>query len=184
MRIGDCLSMKVTLLTLLDAITEKGQMSLGLSILFAVIFYIFDIILFFSAYSIRMYSLMEYGYPKRSEKYRRRKKRSYPFVERILMYKVAKNAERKCKLVTLELSLQFFNLFSFVISTVGFVATIVTRFAGWAGLLVLCTQLFSFFVQVIIDWLPSRIFCREIQKQSAFSKVYEKIYRSYLKHKK
>ena len=90
---------------------------------------------------------MEYGYPKRSEKYRRRKKRSYPFVERILMYKVAKNAERKCKLVTLELSLQFFNLFSFVISTVGFVATIVTRFAGWAGLLVLCTQLFSFSVQ-------------------------------------
>ena len=43
MRIGGCLSMKVTLLTLLDAITEKGQMSLGLSILFAVIFYIFDI---------------------------------------------------------------------------------------------------------------------------------------------
>lgn len=61
--------MKVTLLTLLDAITEKGQMSLGLSILFAVIFYIFDIILFFSAYSIRMHFLLEYGYPKRNEKY-------------------------------------------------------------------------------------------------------------------
>ncbi len=48
------LCMQVTLLTLLDAITEKEQLSSGLSILFAVIFYIFDIILFFSAYSIRM----------------------------------------------------------------------------------------------------------------------------------
>ena len=100
------------------------------------------------------------------------------------MYKVAKNVQQKSKLVTLELALQFFNIFSLVISTVGFISAIITRLAGWAGVLVLCSQLLSMMLQSLIDLFPSRIFSREIQKQSSFAKIYEKIYNSFMKHKK
>ena len=98
--------------------------------------------------------------------------------------KGAKNVQQKSTLVTLELALQFFNIFSLVISPVGFISAIITRLAGWAGVLVLCSQLLSMMLQSLIDLFPSRIFSREIQKQSSFAKIYEKIYNSFMKHKK
>ena len=155
---------------------SEGGAPLWASILTALLFYCFDWILFLACYAVRMSLLLEFGYPKRNFKYRQRMKHQYSVLDRILMYKVAKNVQQKSKLVTLELALQFFNIFSLVISTVGFISAIITRLAGWAGVLVLCSQLLSMMLQSLIDLFPSRIFSREIQKQSSFAKIYEKIY--------
>ena len=163
---------------------SEGGAPLWASILTALLFYCFDWILFLACYAVRMSLLLEFGYPKRNFKYRQRMKHQYSVLDRILMYKVAKNVQQKSKLVTLELALQFFNIFSLVISTVGFISAIITRLAGGAGVLVLCSQLLSMMLQSLIDLFPSRIFSREIQKQNSFAKIYEKIYNSFMKHKK
>lgn len=84
---------------------SEGGAPLWASILTALLFYCFDWILFLACYAVRMSLLLEFGYPKRNFKYRQRMKHQYSVLDRILMYKVAKNVQQKSKLVTLELAL-------------------------------------------------------------------------------
>ena len=129
--------------------------------LIGLVILVFNFVLFLAMWYVRRETVFEVGYPKRNKKYIKKRMRDYSFLNKIFLFKISRNAERKSFMLIINLVCHWLNLLSMLSCVVGFVSCMITLASGWAlSLLVfpvltimLLTVLFEFIPHLI--WLPS-----------------------------
>lgn len=99
----------------------------------------------------------ECGYPKRNEKYIKKKLKSYTWPERFFLVSHTMEADRFSPMLVLDLLCQWLNILAYCASLVGAVGMVITRGAGWAEVLLsamwdACILIFA------IEFIPTIIF--------------------------
>ena len=142
----------------LQALWESNaEFSFGTSVALAMFFLGVSVFCYGLTWYLQMSSMVEYGYPKRSEKSMRKKFKQHTTVEKITLTKLRRFATRNGFMLQLCWMINIVNLLFSVISSVGIIAFIVTRGSGWSGVLALFLPVGSCLLFVAIRFIPDLI---------------------------
>ena len=103
---------------------------------------------------IRTAVVCEYGYPKRNDAHMKKKQLYYSKIERILLFRLTREAERKGWLLYLNIVCQCICLAGMVASFVGFAGCMFTLADGWALTLLVTSEFNAALLTGIVEFYP------------------------------
>lgn len=102
--------------------------------------------------------IVEYGYPKRKNKYIKRMMKDYSIWDHVSLFKLAKNAEQKGFIIVLTIIDHWLVLLAFVCSCIGFVGNIITVGKGWSLTLLLFPVFIMVIFTIVIEFIPHLLY--------------------------
>ncbi len=127
------------------------------SVLIGLTFYLFDFVIFVVQYFLRKNAILEYCFPKRSKKFLKKLMSKYSLFEKIFLYRIACDSNRKGIFIYITIINQWLNCLSFLCSTIGLFGTVITNGKGWSLTLLLIPEISILVITVVIEFIPHLI---------------------------
>ena len=152
--------MDISKLWLEDTAVEWGYMLLTGLFFFAANVFLFGLMLY-----LRTSVVCEYGFPKRDNAYTKTKQLYYSRVERILLLRLTREAERKGWLLYLNIVCHWICLGALIVSFVGFAGCMITLADGWALTLLVFPVYYAVIITGIIEFYPHYLCLPSVRKR-------------------
>ena len=120
-------------------------------------FLLINLGIFVAMWYTRRGIIIEYGFPKRNRKSIKKKISNYSIIEKIILIRLSREAERKGFFLYLTLACHLLSVLSYFSCLIGFVGCMITLADGWALTMLVISQLASLFVTVLIEFIPQLI---------------------------
>lgn len=135
-------------------------------------FLLFNGAVFFVVWYLHREIILECGY--KNAKSARRKFKTHTRIDRILLTRLVREAPKTNPILKLRLVLNWSNLFCAGVCVLGFFGTIVSRGAGWALVLLMCSGFFSMFFSVGISFIPDLLWVPSERRRYGLEKKKKK----------
>ena len=116
-----------------------------------------DVVIFFALWYVHRGAIIRYGYPKRKEKYVEKLTKEFSFIDKILLFKLAKSADRKGFFIILQLIFNCLTILSFLCVCGGLLGNILFPGGGWSMLLMIIPMFFTMIITTGIGFIPDLI---------------------------
>lgn len=113
--------------------------------------------IFLSMLYFRRGVAIEYGYPKRNKKSLRKRLANHSIWDKLLLFRITREAERKGALLYINLGCHCLNMTALFLSCIGFVGCMLTCAEGWALTLLTISEIGALFITVMIEFVPHLI---------------------------
>lgn len=127
-------------------------------------------IIFMATWYLRLSTVKEYGYPKRSRKALKKRFSTFSAREKLLLIRPTREAEKKGLMLCINLICHYLCLLAFVVSLVGFVGCMVTLADGWAVTLLIIPELAAMGATTAVMFIPELIWLPSERRRYGFKK--------------
>lgn len=155
---------------LLEMWNDNITLPWGKMLLIGLFFVLCNLGIFVAMCYVRQGVIIECGYPQRNAKYMKKKITKHSFIERLLLIRLTRDAEKKGPILCINLVCHFINILTYIISLVGFVGCMITLADGWALTLACCSSLFGLLITTIFEFVPHLIWVPSEKRRYKFFK--------------
>ena len=144
---------------------ESPQFNGWQSIYISLFFMFCNVVLFFSLWFVSRWLIVEYGYPKRKNKYIKKISKDFTVIDHILLIKFVRCSENKGFFLYLTLAMHCMNICFFISAFIGFFGCVFSGGIGWSLVLLIFSMLCALIISTLILFIPQLIFVPAIRNQ-------------------
>ena len=134
-------------------------------LLIGTFFLALDFLIFIASWFIRREIILECGYPKRNRKTINKRVSTFSVLERFLLLRLVKEAEKPSSFLCFSLICHFFSMLGFFSCFVGWVACLITLANGWCLMLLIFSEITTFFITGVIEFIPHWLYVPSIRRK-------------------
>lgn len=126
-------------------------------LLIGLFFLVINAVIFLAMRYVRLETIREYGYPKRSRKSLKKRFAVYSVWDKLWLIRPTCDAEKKGLGLFLNLICHYISLLGLIASLAGFAGCMITLADGWAVILLIVPEMAAMAFSVVIMFIPDLI---------------------------